>query len=113
MTINPAQATTTDLNIQYNITRIGTSIPGYGIQGLFTVHVSGPDGLLYVEFYIDDVLQKNDTESPFSWQYNTDDYQPGKHTIKIIGYSADDSGSKETEQNFITLTDPVFLGFIG
>ena len=113
LTANPTQTTPSELNIQYNITRVGTSIPGYGIQGLFTVHVSGPDGLLYVEFYIDDVLQENDTESPFSWQYNTDEYQTGKHTIKIIGYSADDSGTKETEQNFITLTDPVFLAFIG
>jgi hypothetical protein len=113
LTTNSAQATTTELGIQYNITRIGTSIPGYGIQGLFTVHVSGPDGLLYVEFYLDNLLQKNDTDSSFSWQYNTDEYQPGKHTIKIIGYSADDFGIKEVQQNFVTLTDPVFLGFIG
>ncbi len=113
LTVNPAKTTTNELDIQYNITRVGTTIPGYGIQGLFTVHVSGPHGLLYVEFYLDDVLQKNDTESSFSWQYNTDEYQQGKHTIKIIGYSADDSGTKETQQNFITLTDPVFLGFIG
>ena len=110
---NPAQSAITELDIQYNITRVGTSIPFYGIQGLFTVHVTGPDGLLYVEFYLDDVLQKNDTESPFSWQYNTDEYQAGKHTLKIVGYSVNDSGTKEREQNFITLSDPVFLGFIG
>ncbi|MHA2224910.1 MAG: Ig-like domain-containing protein [Candidatus Hodarchaeales archaeon] len=113
MTTNSAQATTSELDIQYNVTRVGTSIPGYGIQGLFTVHVSGHNGILYVEFYMDDVLQKNDTESSFSWQYNTDEYHPGTHTIKIIGYSADDSGIKEFQQNFITLTDPVFLGFMG
>ncbi|MHA2334757.1 MAG: Ig-like domain-containing protein [Candidatus Hodarchaeales archaeon] len=109
----PAQPTTTELDIQYNITRLGTSIPGYGIQGLFTVHVSGPAGLLYVEFYMDNLLKKNDTESPFNWQYNTDEYKIGSHTIKIVGYSADDSGTKEAQQNFITLTDPVFLVFIG
>ena len=113
LTSNPAQTAITELNIQYNISRIGTSIPGYGIQGLFTVHVTGPDDLIYVEFYLDDVLQKNDTESSFSWQFNTDDYETGKHTIKIIGYSTDDFGIKETEKNFITLTDPVFLAFIG
>jgi len=76
---------------------------------MFTVKVTGPPGLIKVEFYLDDILQKNDTTNPFIWQFNTDEHQSGEHVFRIAGYSNDDSGEKEFTENFITTTDPVFL----
>lgn len=109
LTFYSARAKINELEITYTVTRVGTSIPGVGIQGQFTVHVTGPAGLERVEFYMDDILKSNDTESPFVWVFITDNYDPGVHAIKMIGYTTDDSGTAEFTRNFLSGMDPLVL----
>jgi hypothetical protein len=65
---------------------------GYGlggdIQGLFSMHVSGPSDLVKVEFFIDETKIGEDTESPYALQFSTDDYPLGVHTLSARGSSA-------------------------
>lgn len=77
---------------------------GYGgfngdIQGLFTMHISGPDTLVRVEFYIDETKIGEDTEAPFALQFTTDNYPLGWHTMSAIGFTAD---GQELTSNTIT-----------
>jgi hypothetical protein len=70
---------------------------GYGgfgndIQGLFTMKINNPPAnLTRVEFYIDGNLMGEDTQAPFSLQFNTDSYQLGNHALSATGYIADGS----------------------
>ncbi len=57
------------------------------ILGKITIKANAMDnqsGMDKVEFYIDDVLKSNDTESPYQWTWNG--FAVGKHTIKAIAY---------------------------
>lgn len=66
---------------------------GYGagnqIQGKFSLRVNGPDEIVQVDFIIDDEIVYTDTEPPFRYQFNTDDFTPGVHTMTAVGYTAD------------------------
>ena len=67
---------------------------GYGglngdIEGLFSIHVTGPSDLSRVDFYIDDTLIGERTGAPFALQFNTDNYPLGIHKLSAIGYSSD------------------------
>lgn len=68
---------------------------GYGgfgndIQGLFTMRINNPpENLARVEFFIDSTSMGEDTQSPFSLQFNTDSYALGAHTLSAIGYTSD------------------------
>ena len=69
---------------------------GYGgfggdIQGTFSMKVSGPDNLMEVQFYIDDLLIGTDAEAPFQIQFHTDNYEPGIHTLSAVGILPDGS----------------------
>jgi len=81
---------------------------GYGggkdIQGLFSLKASGPDDLRRVEFYLDETLLFTDTEPPFRFQFNTDNYPLGEHTLYAIGYTADGRQlhSRRIQVNFVT-----------
>jgi hypothetical protein len=81
---------------------------GYGgfnndIQGLFSMHVSGPSTLVKVEFYIDDTKIGEDTESPFALQFTTDNYPLGVHTMVAVGFTSDGQQLKSNEitANFV------------
>ena len=76
---------------------------GYGgfnndIQGLFSMHVSGPETLVRVEFYIDEMMIGEDTEAPFAIQFTTDAYPLGWHTMSAVGYTSD--GQELTSNTF-------------
>jgi hypothetical protein len=75
---------------------------GYGwggdIQGLFSMHVSGPADLAKVEFYIDETKIGEDTETPFALQFQTDDYPLGIHTFSARGSNA--AGQVYTSNTF-------------
>jgi hypothetical protein len=65
---------------------------GYGglngdIEGLFSMHVTGPADLTKVEFYIDDTKIGQVNQGPFNLQFNTDNYALGSHQLYAIGYS--------------------------
>jgi hypothetical protein len=74
------------------------------IQGLFSMHVSGPENLVKVEFYIDDTKIGDDTQSAFALQFNTDDYGIGMHTLYALGTTSDGQQlrSNEVTSNFVT-----------
>ncbi|MBN1440766.1 MAG: hypothetical protein JW929_15270 [Anaerolineales bacterium] len=67
---------------------------GYGgfggdIQGTFSFHVRGPDNLVRVEFFIDELLVGEDATAPFSLQFVTDSYPDGPHELYAIGHTDD------------------------
>lgn len=66
---------------------------GYGaggqIQGNFSLRVDGPADIEKVEFIIDGEVVQTATEAPFRYQFNTDEFSPGVHTLTAVGYKAD------------------------
>ncbi|MFZ2098415.1 MAG: Ig-like domain-containing protein [Anaerolineales bacterium] len=68
---------------------------GYGgfgndIQGLFSMKINNPpNNLEKVDFFIDTTSIGEDTQAPFSLQFNTDSYALGSHTLNAIGYTSD------------------------
>jgi hypothetical protein len=68
---------------------------GYGgfgndIQGTFTMRISDPPAdLASVDFMIDSQVIFNDTEAPFRYQFVTDNYALGEHTISARGVTTD------------------------
>lgn len=67
---------------------------GYGgfngdIQGTFSMKASGPENLARVEFYIDDTPIGEVTSAPFTLQFLTDNYPPGAHSMRAVGYTGD------------------------
>jgi hypothetical protein len=78
---------------------------GYGagaqIQGTFSLRVSGPEDVVKVDFIIDGEVVHTATEAPFRYQFKTDVYTPGLHTMTAVGYKADGtavSGPEFTRQ---------------
>ncbi len=76
---------------------------GYGggvqIQGLFTMSVQGPDNLVLVDFFIDDVVVNSDREPPFCYQFHTDDYSLGMHAFSATGTTSDGKVLHTAERN--------------
>jgi hypothetical protein len=82
---------------------------GYGgpngrIQGLFSMRAEGPEDLVEVRFRLDEAVVSLDTEAPFRFQFQTDNYPPGVHTLSASGTLA--SGevieSREIVQTFLS-----------
>jgi hypothetical protein len=87
---------------------------GYGmgndIAGRFTLKADASSNTTYVEFYLDNLLQLNDTASPYSWQFNTNNYTLGQHTLKVVAYDgAGQSQTKELTPNFVEDTSNSIL----
>jgi Bacterial Ig domain len=77
---------------------------GYGgfngdIEGLFSMHASGPADLQRVDFFIDKTQIGELTKAPFNLQFNTDNYPLGSHQMYAIGYS---TSGQEYRSNNIT-----------
>jgi hypothetical protein len=64
---------------------------GFGsqIQGTFSFHVTGPDDLERVVYFIDDVEIGQDTAAPFVLQFRTENYGLGVHSLRAEGFTAD------------------------
>jgi len=82
---------------------------GYGgldnkIQGLFSMRAEGPEALVEVRFRIDEAIVNVDTEAPFRYQFETDSYPSGVHSLSASGTLA--SGevieSNEIVRNFLS-----------
>ncbi|MCW3983543.1 MAG: Ig-like domain-containing protein [Candidatus Bathyarchaeota archaeon] len=74
---------------------------GNDIGGEWIINTNVSTDVVRVEFYLDDVLQLNDTVSPFSWNFNTNNYTVGLHTFKVVAFdSAGDSATAVAERNF-------------
>ncbi len=68
-----------DSELQFSMSRdFGyASTNGKDIQGTFSMKVSGPEDLVKVIFFIDNAAIGEDTEAPFRFQFNTDNYPLG------------------------------------
>jgi hypothetical protein len=80
-----------------------------GITGTWTIKTTLIDNntianASYVEFYLDNQLQANQTTAPFTWSFDTANYSEGTHTIKVI--AANDSGEAAVAEE-----QRVFTGF--
>lgn len=85
---------------------------GYGgfngdIQGLFSMHVSGPTNLTRVEFFIDSSPIGESSKAPFSLQFNTAAYPLGVHLLYAVGYTADGQmlRSETISANFVPASE--------
>ena len=86
----PVMAQDEQPELQISLTRdFGYGGFGNDIQGTFSIKVSGPDDLVEVAFYLDDVLMGTDNQAPYRMQFNTDNYDPGLHTIYAVGTRSD------------------------
>ncbi|RMG96678.1 MAG: hypothetical protein D6706_09775 [Chloroflexi bacterium] len=74
---------------------------GLRIQGTFSYRVEGPESLVRVVFLLDGEPVAEDTEPPFRWQFHTDDFPTGVHTMSALGYTAD---GRELTSNVIQRT---------
>ena len=79
---------------------------GYGmgndINGQFTVNTEVSADVEYVEFYLDNQLQLNDTAAPFNWPFDTNNYTLGLHTISVVAYdAAGEQATAERQRNFV------------
>ncbi len=67
---------------------------GYGglngeIEGRFSMIASGPESLSEVHFLIDGETVFEDREPPFRYQFQTGEFDPGRHTLSARGLLAD------------------------
>lgn len=99
VTVNHASAQSAG-ELQLGLSRdFGYGGFGNDIQGLFSMKIkSPPDNLTRVVFLIDITSIGEDTQPPFSLQFNTDSYSLGTHTLSAIGYTTD---GKEINSNKI------------
>lgn len=83
---------------------------GYGglgndIQGTFSAKiVNPPPDLVKVDFLIEGKLMVEDTQAPFIYQFNTDNYPLGLHTLSALGYTSTGAElhSNEISPNFVS-----------
>jgi hypothetical protein len=65
---------------------ITNPINGQIVSGTVNITTSVTGAIDEVRFYIDDVLKKIDTLSPFDYSWDTTGYSEGNHTIRVEGY---------------------------
>ncbi len=88
----------------------GYSSFGNDAQGNWTAHANTSSDTTRVEFYLDDQLQLNDTQTPFAWSYYTNNYSEGLHTIRAVAYDANGNQAEATaEQNFVEFPTDLVL----
>jgi hypothetical protein len=70
---------------------------------LIEVDAFDDSGISHVDFYIDNELIFTDSNSPFSWQWNTasGEYPDGRYTIKVV--AVDEKGNEESYEIKIEL----------
>jgi DNA-directed RNA polymerase subunit RPC12/RpoP len=92
---------------------------GYGgmgndIQGLFSIHASGPEALEQVDFLLDGELMGSIFEPPFRYQFQTDNFDPGIHTISATGHMDDGTmlTSNEIVVEFVSSENARNQGFV-
>jgi hypothetical protein len=79
---------------------------GYGmgddINGQWTVNADVSQDVVFVEFYVDGQLQKNDTITPFSWEFNTQNYIIGLHYIRAVAFDVTgEATNSQISRNFV------------
>ena len=59
------------------------------IQGHFTLSARGPGNLQRVQFLLDGEVVLEQSNPPFQFKLNTDDYENGIHTLSAVGILSD------------------------
>ncbi len=91
----------------------GYSSFGNDAQGNWTVQANVSEDTTRVKFYLDDELQLDDTQTPFAWSYNTDEFPEGLHTLKAVAYDANgNTAAAETQQNFVPYPEGLTITII-
>jgi hypothetical protein len=90
---------------------------GYGmgndIGGQWTITADTSSDITRVEFYLDNQLQQNSTQTPFQWAFNTADYNLGTHTIKAVAYNAQgQTATAQANRNFVEYSATNLFGII-
>lgn len=67
------------------------------IQGTFSMRVTGPEDLVRVEYYIDDIKIGEVNQAPFNLRFSTDNYSLGNHRLFAIGYTQDGTELRSNE----------------
>jgi uncharacterized membrane protein len=91
---------------------------GYGMgedmQGQWTINTVVSSDVTHVEFYLDGQLQKNATSAPFSWSFNTADYNQSKHTFTVIAFDSTGATTEsERQANFVGFPVSFVVAIIG
>jgi RHS repeat-associated protein len=90
------------------------------VAGVVTVTATASDnvGVTVVKFYLDDVYKAQDTSSPYTWDWDTTQYENGGYTLTAKAYDAAEnegvsapvdvtvSNQPDTEPPEVTLTAP-------
>ncbi len=92
-----------DTAVQLRLSRDWGFGMGGNIEGTFSYRVTAPDNVVRVEYLMDDAVIATGTETPFRYQFNTEDYPDGSHTMQAIGYTADGQAlpSNSITRNFL------------
>lgn len=73
-------------------------LDGAKVFGLVSVRATAmhASGISKIEYYLDDVLTRTLTASPYDWEWNSSNTSTGNHVIKVIAYSVSGSTSEKT-----------------
>ena len=84
-----AQSEAEEQTVRLRLSRdFGSSLGGQ-IAGRFSYRVDAPDEIVRVEFLLDEQVIGEATERPFRFQFRTETYPQGVHTLQAIGYTAE------------------------
>ena len=76
--------------LEFSMSRnFGTGL-GTNIEGLFTIHGSGPAEVIGISILFNDVEVHSVDSNTVDWQFNTNDYPSGETNITLYGWDADD-----------------------
>lgn len=94
-----AWAQSNDLSLR--LSRDFGASTGAGIRGTFSYRVDAPETVVAVQFLLDGELIAEDTEAPFRYQFQTQNFEVGRHTLQAIGITEDGT---TLESNVLTRT---------
>ena len=87
----------------------------HDIQGHFTLSARGPEDLQSVQFLLDGKVVLEESEPPFQFKLNTDDYENGVHTLSAVGILSDGTRISSTQftREFVPHPNLPLLGGLG
>ncbi len=82
---------------------IQSPLSGQTVGEIVTIQVSTNDnnGILKVDFFIDDMFVHSDSTADYEYEWNTTEYEDGDHVIKVISY---DLSENHTEAQPVMVT---------
>ena len=92
--------------VELRLTRDWGFAMGSNVEGRFSYRVTAPDNVVRVEYLMDDAVIAESTATPYRYQFNTEDFPDGSHTMQAIGYTADGQTlvSNSITRNFLPPT---------